>query len=117
MTFWTVWTLDRINETSANQLSETKIYAHQYVNKSITAQFKKIGIYANGSKLSYTLFRVFSITFSKMHKPCLKVVSTNTKSSTSTMVYIAGIFHLASVEQTPNPIQFTNTIIHENPRV
>ena len=117
MTFWTVWTLDRINETSANQLSETKIYAHPYVNKSITAQFKNVGNYANASKLSCVSSRAFSIQSSKMHKPSLLVVSTNTKSSTSTMVYAAGIFHLASVEQTPNPIQFTNTIIHENPRV
>ena len=98
MTFWTVWTLDRINETSANQLSETKIYSHPSVNKRITALFKIFGIYAISSKLTKTATRAFSIAFRKNSFNRLKVLSTNTKSSSSTMVYVAGIFHLASLE-------------------
>ncbi len=81
-----------------NQLSEAKIYAHPNVNKSITARFKIIGIYDFVRNLSSIWLRIFSLHISKKHHMFIAVLSANVKSSTSTMVYIAGIFHLASIE-------------------
>jgi hypothetical protein len=100
ITFWTVWTLDtRIKRNIlVNQLSEAKIYAHLYVNKSITARFKIIGIYDFIRNLSSIWLRIFSLHISKKHHMFIAVLSANVKSSTSTMVYVAGIFHLASIE-------------------
>ena len=52
--FWTVMDLDEMDKQiiRVNQLSETKIYAHPYVNKSITALFVIFGFYGSYRKIS-----------------------------------------------------------------
>jgi hypothetical protein len=50
------------------------------------------------SKLSSIDGRTFSSQMRKKRPGSCVVLSANFKSSTSTMVYIAGIFHLASIE-------------------
>ncbi|HRA11000.1 MAG TPA: hypothetical protein PKX31_04970, partial [Chitinophagaceae bacterium] len=58
--FWTVWTLNEMDKQiiHVNQLSDTKVYAQRYVNKSITALFINYGIYC--------LCRKISISYSKI---------------------------------------------------
>ena len=50
------------------------------------------------SKLSSIAGRIFSIQLRKKSPVSWLVLSANSKSSTSTMVYVAGIFHLAAIE-------------------
>ena len=72
-----------------NQLSDTKVYPHANVNKSITALFQSFGIYCGASKNSYK----YIVQFRYVRK--VAVLSTDTKSSTFPIVHIAGIFQLA----------------------
>lgn len=73
----------------ANQLSETNVYPHWSVNKSITARFKNYGIY-----WAYRRFSIGRIVV-LLSENQYTVVSAKFKSSSNTMVYVAGIFHLA----------------------
>ena len=50
------------------------------------------------SRLSLIDRRIFSSQMRKKRPASCLVLSANLKSSTSTMVYVAGIFHLASIE-------------------
>ena len=119
MTFWTVWTLDNKDNESPESINFLKQkYIHTRVWTRALLPYLNISAFTC-ILVNYLLLVLVFFLFVFIGKTLvsLPVLSTNTKSSTSTMVYIAGIFHLAGIEQVPNPINFTNTIIHEKPRI
>ena len=99
MTFWTVWTLDRgiTNHPSINFLKQKYIHIPMLTRAQLPVF--NISVFTGlTSKLSFIAMRIFSLRLRKKALVSQLVLSANLKSSTSTMVYVAGIFHLAAIE-------------------
>jgi len=80
--------LDEENNHPIQSTFATKVYPHPYVNKRITALFKTIGNYACDRKFPILALVTLRFTY-------FPVLSTNVKSSTFPMVYVAGFMQLA----------------------